>query len=305
MVKKYIEGETKDERKLRKAKEKAEKLPKVSQDDADDFLRYTAGTRMDDAYGAYSHLLQQPKPTPPLKETDTKNYIVCLKHGVKYSSEYVNTLYNMVKRHTTVPYEFICYTDDVRGIKAEITTERLVENGMHGWWYKPMFFDKNLTQQGNILFFDLDVVIHNNIDKLFLFNPDSFSVCRDFNRSIRPDWKHFNSSVFKLRTGSLDYVYTEFMKNTATNIRRFQGDQDWLYAQVREKKSPYQYWPDKWIRSYKWEMRDRKDLQRIGGYRNFNKKASPEIVQDSCVAVFHGEPHPHQCEDDWVKENWQ
>ena len=44
---------------------------------------------------------------------------------------------------------------------------------MHGWWYKPMFFDKNLTQQGNILFFDLDVVIHNNIDKLFLFNPDS------------------------------------------------------------------------------------------------------------------------------------
>ena len=59
MVKKYIEGETKDERKLRKAKEKAEKLPKVSQDDADDFLRYTERTRMDDAYGAYSHLLQQ------------------------------------------------------------------------------------------------------------------------------------------------------------------------------------------------------------------------------------------------------
>ena len=37
MVKKYIEGETKDERKLRKAKEKAEKLPNAFQDDADDF----------------------------------------------------------------------------------------------------------------------------------------------------------------------------------------------------------------------------------------------------------------------------
>ena len=46
---------------------------------------------------------------------DTKNYVVCLKHGSKYSSEYVNKLYNMCKRHLTVPYEFVCFTDDLRG----------------------------------------------------------------------------------------------------------------------------------------------------------------------------------------------
>ena len=52
-------------------------------------------------------------------------------------------------------------------------------------------------------------------------------------------------------------------------------------------------------------MRDRSQLDRIGGIRNFKVKANP-IVHDLCnVAVFHGEPHPHQVEDDWVKENWR
>lgn len=280
MPKEYFEGETKDERKARKAREKLAKAQKNVESDI---------------------ILPQKN----VSHSSTKNYVVCLKHGSKYSSEYVNVLNNMVKRHTTVPYEFVCFTDDLRGIDPSITTVRLKENGMSGWWYKPMFFDKNLPLDGNILFFDLDVIIHSNIDKLFLFNLDSFSICRDFNRSLRPDWKYFNSSVFKLKAGSLGHVYDEFMSDTTKYMRKFHGDQDWIYAQIKDKGSDFQYWPDNWIRSYKWEMRDRRDLQRINGFRNFSKKGVPKVIKESCVAVFHGEPHPHQCEDDWVKENWQ
>ena len=92
------------------------------------------------------------------------NYIVCLKHGTKYSSQYVNNLYNMVKRHCTVPYEFVCFTDDLRDIDPNIKTITLKPLGVSGWWYKPIFFDKNFPLDGNILYFDLDVVIHKNID---------------------------------------------------------------------------------------------------------------------------------------------
>ena len=31
-----------------------------------------------------------------------QNVVICMKWGTKYGSEYVNRLYNMVKRHTTV-----------------------------------------------------------------------------------------------------------------------------------------------------------------------------------------------------------
>ena len=233
------------------------------------------------------------------------NYIVCLKHGAKYDSTYVNNLYNMVKRHCTLPFEFVCFTDDIRDINPDIHTISLKHIGVYGWWYKPIFFDKAFPLNGNILYFDLDIVIHKNIDNLFTYNPGKFLICRDFNRSIRSDWARMNSSVFRLVSGSLPFVYDVFMENAAMNMRRFHGDQDWIYEMLKDRKNLWMFWPDEWIRSYKWEMRDRAHLDRIGGIRNFKVKADP-IVHDLCnVAVFHGEPHPHQVEDDWVKENWR
>ena len=32
------------------------------------------------------------------------NYIICMKWGTKYGAEYVNRLYNMVKRNLTLPF---------------------------------------------------------------------------------------------------------------------------------------------------------------------------------------------------------
>tara|TARA_B100000085_G_scaffold282160_1_gene310172 strand:+ start:1734 stop:2621 length:888 start_codon:yes stop_codon:yes gene_type:complete len=241
---------------------------------------------------------------PPTNKA--KNYIVCLKHGSKYGAEYVNNLYNMTRRHCTVPHEFVCFTDDIRDINPHVHMIPLKPgNGLSGWWYKPLFFDKDLPITGNILYFDLDIVIHDNIDKLFTYNEGKFLICRDFNRSIRHDWNRMNSSVFRLHTGSLPFVYDNFIKEAPLHIRKFHGDQDWIFDQLKDKKNIWQFWPDHWIQSYKWEMRDRNDLERAHGRRNFKRKAEPKIPNECSVAVFHGEPHPHQVEDDWVKENWR
>ena len=241
-----------------------------------------------------------------LHQKDMKNYVVCLKHGSKYSSEYVNKLYNMCKRHLTVPFEFVCFTDDLRGIDSNIKTITLKQIGVSGWWYKPMFFDKNFPLDGTLLYMDLDIVICGNIDHLFTYNPDKFCIIRDFNRSLRSDWNRMNSSVFRLKSCSMGYVYDEFMKDHGMNMRRFHGDQDWIYEMVGPRKQDWSFWPDDWILSYKWEMRDRNDLVKLQNQpRNFRDKKDPKLLPRTCIAVFHGEPHPHQCEDNWVKENWK
>ena len=286
MAKEYFEGETKDQRKARKAKEKLAKAQK--------------NVASEEVLPQENVITQLPK-----EQKDIKNYIVCLKHGTKYSSEYVNILYNMTKRHTTIPYEFVCFTDDTRDINPDIRTIPLKPIGVYGWWYKVIFFDKNFPLDGNILYFDLDVVINSNIDRLFLNQPDKFNIIRDFNRSLRNDWSRMNSSVFRLKTGSLSYVYDNFFKNHAMEMRRHHGDQDWIFAQVGKNKNDWCFWPDEWIQSYKWEMRDRNDLDRINGIRNFKNQKEPKVLPKTCVAVFHGEPHPHQCDDKWVKENWK
>ena len=266
--------ETKEERKLRKAREKAS-------------------------------LSTVPTPTPKIETTSSsKNYVVCLKYGNKYRAEYVNNLYNMVKRNLTVEHEFVCFTEDTTGIDPNIRIESIpLISGVEGWWYKPMFFNPKLALQGTILFFDLDVVVFKNIDNLFTYQPNKFCIIRDFNRNVIKNYNKFNSSIFRLTTGMHSSVYTDFMKDPKSTIRRYHGDQDWIRATVKD--GSYIYWPDEWIQSYKWEMRDRPRYDRQPrGQRDFETIGNPTIKNETSVAVFHGDPNPHNCKDPWVIENW-
>ena len=233
-----------------------------------------------------------------------KNYVVCLKHGSKYNAEYVNTLYNMVQRNCTVEHEFVCFTEQTGGLDKNILTRPLPNiPRASGWWYKPVFFAPDFELKGTLLFFDLDVIIFRNIDNLFTYAPGKFCILRDFNRSIRTNWQKFNSSVFRLESGSVPIVYNDFIKDPQSAIRRFHGDQDWIFDRVR---TGFEYWPNEWIQSYKWEMRGRPAMVRgRDGKRNFSAPGQPKILDQTSVAVFHGEPNPHDCVDPWCKENWR
>ena len=92
------------------------------------------------------------------------NYVVCLKHGDKYSAEYVNVLHNMVSRNLTIPFNFAVFTENAHGIKPGIEIYPLPAiPDVQGWWYKPMFFNPGLPVKGTILYIDLDVIIFKNI----------------------------------------------------------------------------------------------------------------------------------------------
>ena len=233
------------------------------------------------------------------------NYVVCLKYGTKYSAEYVNRLYNGVKRNLTIPFEFVCFTEDSNGIDPNIRVEPLpLIPGVTGWWYKPMFFKPNLGLNGTILFFDLDVVVFRNIDNLFTYEPNKFCIIRDFNRHVIRNYNKFNSSIFRLTTGMHQHVYNDFVKNPSLLIKRFHGDQDWIRVAVKDGE--YAYWPDEWIQSYKWEMRGKPRYDRQPrGQRDFETPADPKILDATSVAVFHGDPNPHNCKDQWVIDNWR
>jgi hypothetical protein len=111
-----------------------------------------------------------------------------------------------------------------------------------------------------------------------------------------------NSSVFRTTIGKYDAKWQRFKKNVAHETAKFRGDQDWMFANIRD----HTFWPDDWIQSYKWEMRDRRELK-IDTHtrkRNFVTDSPPNIKKDTCIAVFHGEPNPADANDSWVKANW-
>lgn len=233
---------------------------------------------------------------------DDKKYIVCLKWGNKYSSDYVNKLYNMVSKYCTLDYEFVCFTENSLGINKDIRVEPLPALPVKGWWYKPYFMSANLPIKGTLLYLDLDLIVFENIDKFFTYKRENdFIIIRDFNRINRQNWDRINSSVFRLKTGSKAEKYDEFVRNPSASMNRLQGDQDWMYKNCK----PWDYWPDEWVESYKWEMRGRETLGLINGVRNFVHPGEPKIKKDTSIAVFHGKPDIHEIKDQWVVDNWQ
>ena len=230
------------------------------------------------------------------------NHVVCVKWGNKYVSKYANVLNSMVKRNTTVPYQFSCLTDDPNGLDTDINIIRLPNNPfVKTWWSKLWMFSPEMPLKGNILFFDLDVVVFDNIDPLFTHS-GKFNIIRDFNRCRVKDWKLSNSSVMRWQSGTMHYLWNDFKVNPTRVMQNNHGDQDWITKRAKEDIT---WFPDQWIRSYKWEMVGFKDTKLINkdGKKFFRTPA--KVENDNKVAVFHGSPNPMECADDWVVRNWK
>ena len=208
----------------------------------------------------------------------------------------------MCKRHSTLPFNFICLTENNHGIDENIKTMKLPSIPVQGWWYKTYVFSKDLGLKGDVLFLDLDLIIYDNIEKLWGYSYNEFAIIRDFTRSMNPGWSKFNSSVFRFRAKEYYWIWEDFQNNYKTIVTKNHGDQDYLYNLLVGKTV---FWPDEWIKSYKWEMRTKQELAVINGKRNFTTVKDPVLPPNCCIAVFHGDPNPHAVKDPWVVANWK
>ena len=238
---------------------------------------------------------------PSIKKTNESIAVLCVRFGPRYGREYVERLRNMVARHLTVPYEFYCLTDDQHPIEGVTSIVRPHAGYVKGWWHKVHMFDPGLNLCGRVLYFDLDIVIHDNIDKLVSGYDQEFLGIKDFNRKFNPQWNILNSSAMSWIAGEHSDIFTAFQSNPK-QAQKLHGDQDWIWQMA---KSQITFWPEKWIQSYKWEIRNRNELVYNGGKRYFKDVRSPTIHPECAVCVFHGDPKPDEVMDQFVVDNWR
>lgn len=242
------------------------------------------------------------KLNPEISQTSDKATILCVRFGNKYPVLYVERLRNMIKRNITVPYKLVCLTDDPQPIEGVELVVQKNAGYTKGWWHKVHMFDNTLPFSGRILYMDLDVVISGNLDKLTKIPGGTFMGIRDFNRKFHRDWKYLNSSVMSWVHGTQGHIYSQFKANPQA-AQRMHGDQDWTWKCAKDR---IKFWPESWIQSYKWEIRNRHELHVINGVRQFTSVRDDITPPTDCIiCVFHGSPNPAIVQDKFVVDNWK
>ncbi len=233
-----------------------------------------------------------------------KTNLVCVNVGDKYSPDCVERLFSMVMRNTTREFNFYCLTDNPSHYSQPIIPLPLTQP-LFGWWNKMFLFKPGILPDGKYLYFDLDVVIIDNIDSLFEF--DGFGIARDF---VRPDrgilgGKEYNSSVMKFTQNSRLWEFFESNQESWQFWEKkcsFFGDQNVISAFLNSQNYS-NHFPDDWIWSYKCGS-TRGVIPVSPATGSANSFLGTSVPAGGKVCVFHGRPHPSEVSDDWVLKNY-
>jgi hypothetical protein len=214
--------------------------------------------------------------------------IVCCVQWGNYcdrGAQYVNILYQGVRRNLLRAFDFVCFTDDPSGLDDGIQARPMPVGDIPGWWNKLALFKPGVFPAGErVLFLDLDTLIVGSLDEIAEYK-GQFAILRDFYfpQQIGPGVMLWEPSAY---TAS---IWQEWDNNGRPAEHEW-GDLWWInsldqghFAQRTDKLQDL--FPGRFV-SYKTHCRAR-------------------LPADASVVCFHGEPRPHQIRDGWVREAWR
>ena len=240
-----------------------------------------------------------------ISTTATPVDCACVIHSDGYSWDYAERLHNMLTRNLSRPVRFHVYTEADRSVPDNMIKHVLTEwSGVAGpkrsWWYKMQLFDDQLFS-GQLLYFDLDVVITGNLDWILQLPQRNFWSIHDFRRLWKPTSRTINSSVMYFNTAEYRYVWEKFQQHSlATVINSYKGDQDFVTEAVDPRH--LRYFDLDRIVSWRWQIINNGVRQRRAA--NPAKPREINVPDSASVLIFHGNPKPHEIDNLIIKKHW-
>jgi hypothetical protein len=213
--------------------------------------------------------------------------VACVRTGMKFPFMYVERLRNMVARHMSLPYTFVCLTDQKERCTSAIFID-VLEIGLVGWWAKMILFEPRWRSTSQIIYLDLDTVIIGSLAPLTDV-PDEFAILESPVRSHgnKSYPCKYNSSVMVIGGGRCSHVWNRFdSKRSAYMLEHDRyGDQQAIEAI---------YGSDAAI------LNRRMPPGFFCNYRDLTM-----IKPKASVINFGGQNKPHNCPIDWVQREWR
>lgn len=221
--------------------------------------------------------------------------VACVRSGRRYPFEYVTRLRSMVERHMPpIAWEFVCITDQpersrgVRSVDIEIA-------GLPGWWAKMALFQKAWRAGHSVLYFDLDTVICGDLSPLVGLaahlrdRTSRIAICENWTRLHgNRTWPcRYGSCVMILHSTLDDWIWERFERSRNVLMSRCERGGDQLAIEMIEPGADF--------------LQDMLPAGYMCSYRSLAKRKPDGLA----VINFGGSSKPHNCQFDWVKDQWQ
>jgi hypothetical protein len=223
-------------------------------------------------------------------------------------ARYVNALYRGCLRNLTIPFRFVCFTDESAGLSREVETKSLpsdlIPERLHKVYNKIALFRPGAFSVGErVLFMDLDTIILSNIDDLAAYH-GPFAMLRD---PTRPHALGSGLMAWEF-TSDLHEIWERWV--AANYPDHPWADQGWIAYVLNEKPVRLQdAFPDR-ILSFNVDCcgippKKPTPIQELARQLKY-KLFSVPYPRGASVVYFQGEPKPDNCRRvRWVQRAWQ
>ena len=197
-----------------------------------------------------------------------------------YTVEYVENLYEMVRKHCPIPFSFVCVTRHTDLPDGVIRMEP--PDLQEGWWNKVGLFSPDLFGPSmRILYLDLDVIIVNSLEEI-LRADDPFCMIENFGPN-KGHAAHNSSVMLWTPTEETARIFNSFSSDV---VKQLHGDQCWIWRVMLD------------------DIRDFEQHSCVSFKYGRQKAQWNWETQDTSIFVFHGEPKPHNCGNAKLMHAW-
>jgi len=162
-----------------------------------------------------------------------------------YTADHVNKLFRSLKRNSTIPFRFVCVTDDKSGIDSDIEIIDLWDKcrNLGGCYNRLYIFSQDMKNifGDRFLTIDLDCVVVGNIDSILTRNED-FLINKFIGKGNLN--QKYNGSLIMMNSGARETVWSRFnfdesakyLDNIRTSRLLIGSDQAWIQTILGENE---------------------------------------------------------------------
>ena len=202
-------------------------------------------------------------------------------------------MYNMVKRNTTFDFRFVLLSD--KPYKIENVENYLIPDYMFDGQFNTVKFymhsNPEYLKDCRVFFFDLDMLIINNIDDILSYD-GVFCGIKPFNKRIDPS-KTIGGGLLSFLSGTTTFLYEDVVSDLKGWSNISQGGKERLIlAQLLKDKG----WADRWQDLYPNKIKSFKRHHIKQGF----------ISKEASIIALHGKPKQHEIlNDPLIKKYWR